>query len=54
MKIFLKCLDDLDDLVAVLHAHFRSLFATALLFICFLAVLAAVLVLGPPDLLAAP
>ena len=54
MEILLKCLDDLDDLVAVLRLQFRSLFTTRMLLICFLAALAAVLVLGPPNLLAAP
>lgn len=50
----LKVLDDLDDLLAVVHVHTRSVVVTLLLLAAFFVVVGAVIVLGPPDLLAAP
>jgi hypothetical protein len=54
MERLLKWLDDFDDLFAVFHVHARSVIVTGLLLVAFLAVVGAVLVFGPPDLLAAP
>jgi len=54
MERILKWLDDLDDLRAMLRVQARPVVVTLLLLAAFLAVLAAVFVLGPPDLLAAP
>jgi hypothetical protein len=54
MEWVLKLLDDLDDLRAFLRVQARPVIATLVLFAVFLAVVAGVFVLGPPDLLAAP
>jgi len=54
MERFLKLLDELDDLRALLRVQARPLFVTLLLLVVFVAVVAGVLVLGPPDLHAAP
>jgi hypothetical protein len=54
MERILKLLDNLDDFGAFLHVHGRSVIVTALLLVAFLAAVAGVFVLGPPDLLAAP
>jgi uncharacterized membrane protein YdjX (TVP38/TMEM64 family) len=54
MEWLLKWMDDLDDLLAVVHVHTRSVVVTLLLLAAFLTVLGGVLVFGPPDLLAAP
>jgi hypothetical protein len=49
-----KCLDELDDLRALVHVQTGPVIVTALLLAAFLAVVAGLFVLGPPDLLAAP
>jgi hypothetical protein len=54
MECLIRWLDDLDDILAVIHVHTRSVVVTALLLLAFLTVLGVVLVFGPPDLLAAP
>jgi hypothetical protein len=54
MERLLKWIDDLDDLVALTRLQAAPFFVTLLLLAAFLAVVAAVMVLGPPDLLAAP
>lgn len=54
MERILKWLDDLDDLLVVVHVQTRPVVVTALLLVAFLAVLGAVLVFGPPVLHAAP
>ena len=54
MERLLKVLDDLDDLRVVFRVHMRSVLVTTALLAVFLAVLGAVMVFGPPDLLAAP
>ena len=54
MELFLKCFDDLDDLVGVLHLRFRSLFTTAVLLLYFAVAFGTVFMLGPTELLAAP
>jgi hypothetical protein len=54
MERILKWLDDLDDLLAVTRLQAKPVFVTIALLAVFLAVLGFVLVLGPPDLLAAP
>ena len=54
MERLLKVLDDLDDLRVVFRVHMRSVVVTLALLTVFLAGLAAVMVFGPPDLLAAP
>jgi hypothetical protein len=54
MERLLKLLDELDDVNAVFRVHLRSVVVTATLLAVFLAVLGAVMVFGPPDLLAAP
>ena len=54
MEHLLKWLDDLDDLLAVLRLQFGPALVTVALLALFLAVLGAVFVMAPPDLLAAP
>jgi len=54
MERLLKWLDDLDDLAVVFRAQAPSVIITALLAVAFVAGLGALLLLGPPDLLAAP
>jgi hypothetical protein len=54
MERLLKWIDDLDDLVALMRLQAGPLVVTLLLLAAFLAAVAAVMVLGPPDLLAAP
>jgi hypothetical protein len=54
MERLLKWMDDADDLFAVFRMHAPAVIATALLLVVFLAAVGAVLVFGPPDLLAAP
>ncbi|HEX7373585.1 MAG TPA: hypothetical protein VF277_01310 [Steroidobacteraceae bacterium] len=54
MERLLKLLDEIDDIGVVFHVHLRSVVVTTVLLAVFLAVLGAVLVFGPPDLLAAP
>ena len=54
MERLLKLLDELDDVSVLLRVHVRPMVVTATLLAVFLAVLGAVLVFGPPDLLAAP
>jgi hypothetical protein len=54
MERLLKWLDDLDDLGALLKVQAVPVVVTLLLLAAFLAVLTGVLVLGPPDLHAAP
>ncbi len=54
MERLLQLLDELDDLRVVLRVHMRSVVVTLTLMAVFLAALGAVMVFGPPDLLAAP
>jgi hypothetical protein len=54
MEWILKCLDELDDLRALVRVQAGPVIVTALLLVAFLAVVAGVFVLGPPDLHAAP
>ncbi len=54
MERLIKLLDDLDDVRVVFRVHMRSVVVTATLLVAFLAVVGAVMVFGPPDLLAAP
>lgn len=54
MERILKWLDDLDDLNALLRVQAGPVIVTALLLVAFLAVVAGVFVIGPPDLFAAP
>jgi len=54
MERLLKWLDDLDDLAAMLRLQAPAVLVTVLLMMMFLAAVGAVLVFGPPDLLAAP
>jgi hypothetical protein len=54
MERLLKWLDDFDDFVALTRLHAGPLAATLLLLVAFLVAVATVMVLGPPDLLAAP
>jgi hypothetical protein len=54
MERLLKWIDDFDDLVAVTRLRSGPLVVTALLLAAFLVAVAAVKVLGLPDLLAAP
>jgi len=53
MEILLKWLDDCDDLLAVWRVQAPAIAVTAVLAAVFLAGLGAMLLLGPPDLLAA-
>lgn len=54
MERFLRWLDDVDDFLAVAWLHAGPALVTVALLAVFLAVLGVVLVLGPPDLHAAP
>ncbi len=54
MERLLKWMDDFDDLVALARLQAGPLVVTLLLLAAFLVAVAAVMVLGPPDLLAAP
>lgn len=54
MERLLKWLDDLDDVLAMLRTHAASVLMTAVLLIVFAAVVGAVFVFGPLDLLASP
>ncbi len=54
MERFLKWIDDWDDLLAMMRVQARPLVVTLLLLAAFVAIVGTVLVLGPPDLLAAP
>ena len=54
MEWILKCLDELDDLRAFARVQAGPVIVTALLLAAFLAVVAGVFLLGPPELLAAP
>lgn len=54
MERLVKLLDELDDVRVVFRVHLRSVVVTTALLAVFLAVLGAVMVFGPPDLLAAP
>jgi hypothetical protein len=54
MEWILKCLDELDDLRALVRVQAGPVIVTAVLLAAFLAVVAGVFVLGPPELLAAP
>jgi len=54
MERFLKWLDDLDDLVAMLWVQSGPVLVTVVLFVAFLATAGAVFVFGPPVLHAAP
>ncbi|MDH4165944.1 MAG: hypothetical protein OEY13_04210 [Gammaproteobacteria bacterium] len=54
MELLLKWLDDLDDLTDVFRVQAPSVIIAAALVVAFVAGLGALLLLGPPDLLAAP
>ena len=54
MERLLKWLDDLDDLGVVFRVQMPAVLATIALLAIFLAVVGAVMVFGPPELLAAP
>ncbi len=54
MERLLKWLDDLDDLTVVFRVQAPAVIITAVLVVAFVAGLGALLLLGPPDLLAAP
>lgn len=54
MERLLKWLDDCDDLLVVFRVQARALVVTAALGAAFLVGLGAFLLLGAPDLLAAP
>jgi len=54
MERFLKWLDDLDDLVAMLWVQSGPVLVTVVLSVAFLAAVGAVFVFGPPVLHAAP
>jgi len=54
MERLLKWLDDLDDLRVVFRVQAPAVILTVALLAIFLAVIGAVMVFGPPDLLAAP
>lgn len=54
MERLLKWLDDLDDFLAVARLQAAPVLVTVVLLLLFVAVVGAVFVLGPPDLLAAP
>jgi hypothetical protein len=53
MERILKILDDLDDLLANLLHYSPKVMTTVLLLVVFAAVVTALFVYGPPDLLAA-
>jgi hypothetical protein len=54
MERLLKCLDDLDDLRVVFRVQAPAVIVTVALLVVFVVVIGAVMVFGPPDLLAAP
>jgi hypothetical protein len=54
MERFLKWLDEFDDLLDVFRLNAPTLMVTALLVVGFVAGIAALLLLGPPVLHAAP
>jgi hypothetical protein len=54
MERLLKWLDELDDLGVVFRVQMPAVLLTVALLAVFLAVVGAVMVFGPPDLLAAP
>jgi hypothetical protein len=54
MERLLKWLDDLDDLADVFRLQAPAVLVTAALVVAFVAGFGALLLLGPPDLLAAP
>ena len=54
MERLLKWLDELDDLSDVFRVQAPSVIITTLLVVAFVAGIGALLLLGPPDLLAAP
>jgi len=54
MERLLKWLDEIDDLAGLFRMQAPALLITVALLGAFLAVVGAVLVFGPPDLLAAP
>ena len=54
MERFLKWLDDFDDLFAMARVQAVPVAVTLALLVVFLAVVGAVLVFGPPELLASP
>jgi len=54
MERLIKWLDDFDDLLTVGRVQAPALLVTVALLGAFLAVVGAVLVFGPPALLAAP
>lgn len=54
MERILKWLDDLDDLLVVVHVQTRPVIVTAVLLVVFLAIVGTVFVFEPPVLHAAP
>ena len=54
MERLLRWLDDVDDFLAVARLQMGPMAVTLVLLVVFLAVVGAVFVLGPADLLAAP
>ena len=54
MEPLLKWRDDLDDLTDVFRVQAPSVIITGLLVVAFIAGLGALLLFGPPELLAAP
>jgi hypothetical protein len=54
MERLLKWLDDWDDLLALARVQAGPILVTLALLVMFVAIVAAVFVLGPPDLHAAP
>ena len=54
MERLLKWLDELDDLTDVFRVQAQSAIITTLLVVAFVVGLGALLLLGPPELLAAP
>lgn len=54
MECFLKWIDDIDDLVAMLRLQAGPLVVMLLLSGVFVAAVGALFLFGPPELLAAP
>lgn len=54
MERIFKWLDDLDDLLVVVHVQTKPVIVTAVLLVVFLAIVGGVFVFGPPVLHAAP
>jgi len=54
MERLLKWLDDVDDLMVLFRVQAPAVLTTLLLAAVFCAGMGALLLLGPPDLLAAP